>query len=406
MTKALITGIGITTAIGQGKDSFVESLLAGKDSFGIMQRQGRQKAGLSFIGAEISNFTSSKRLDERLSRRLSFCSQLTVATLEEAWDEARLDEVAPEKIALVIGGSNLQQRELVNTTEAYTNNPLYVKPSYSISLWDTDLCGLCTEVFPIRGVAYSIGGASASGQVAVMHAVDVVESGRFDVCIAIGAMTDISYLECQALRNVGAMGSTRYAEEPPLACRPFDQHRDGFIYGEACGVVIVESIRSATSRKAKPYGKVLGTATVLAGNRNPNPDLESEIAVIDKVLDQSKLSSKNIDYVNPHGSGSIVGDTTEINAILSSDLSNAFINTTKSITGHGLSAAGAVEIIATLLQMRTGQLHPSRNLITPEVNSINWVSQQCVSHKVEIALCLSYGFSGINTALCLENGLQ
>jgi malonyl-ACP decarboxylase len=142
---------------------------------------------------------------------------------------------------------------------------------------------------------------------------------------------------------------------------------------------------------------------VIDGNRNPNPSYEGEVLVIQKALRQAKLSAQEIDYINPHATGSVIGDQTEIKAIVDCQLSHAYINTTKSLVGHGLSAAGAVEVIATLLQMREQRLHPSRNLEQPLESSCNWVRQQAVSHTIEHALTLSMGFGGINTCLCLQN---
>jgi malonyl-ACP decarboxylase len=142
---------------------------------------------------------------------------------------------------------------------------------------------------------------------------------------------------------------------------------------------------------------------VLDGNRNPNPSLEGEIQVIQNAMNQAGVSVKKIDYINPHASGSVIGDDIEIKAIHHCGLENAHINATKSITGHGLSSAGAVEVIATLLQMKAGRLHPTRNLEKPVSFEHNWVQQESVSHKIEHALNLSYGFSGINTALYLKS---
>ncbi|HEX7312894.1 MAG TPA: beta-ketoacyl synthase N-terminal-like domain-containing protein [Pyrinomonadaceae bacterium] len=403
MNRALITGVGITSAIGQGKERFARALFGGEHAFAYMEREGRRKGSLTFVGAEIRELANATRIGERVRRRTSFCGLVALATVEEAWNDAGLDAVAPERIGLIVGGSNLQQREVVNATEAYASHPVHVSPYYSISLWDTDLCGLCTEAFPVRGMTYSLGGASASGQLAVMQAARAVESGELDACIALGALTDLSYLEFQALRNIGAMGTDRYADDPSLACRPFDRMRDGFIYGESCGAVVVEGSESAGMRRARSYGSIRGYATATAGNRNPNPDEQCEIAVIRRALKASGLSPAEVDYVSPHGSGSVIGDTTELNAVVACELSHAFINSTKSLTGHGLASAGAVEVIATLLQMEAGRLHPSRNLTSPEMPSLNWVGEGAINQRVRNALCLSYGFGGINTALCVQH---
>lgn len=401
MPEVSITGIGITTAVGQGRTAFAGALMRGDHAFGLMERPGRQK-GTEFIGAEIPEIDCGDRIDIRLKRTAGLSALAAIASLDEAWKDARLDEVPGDRIGLIIGGSNIQQREQLGIFQSYAERPTFIRPTYAITFLDTDLCGLCAEVFGIKGPSHSLGGASASGQLAVIQAMECVASGKADVCIAVGALMDLSYLEFQALRNVGAMGSDRFAKDPASACRPFDRSRDGFIYGEACGVVVVESRRSAAARQVPAYGIITGSGTAFAGSRNPNPDEACEIEAIRRALADAGLSAADIDYINPHGSGSSVGDMTELNAIEACGLSHAYINATKSITGHGLSAAGAVEVIATLIQMEADRLHPTRNLVEPERADLNWVTDRPVDHRITNALCLSYGFSGINTALCLR----
>jgi malonyl-ACP decarboxylase len=397
----VITGLGVTSAIGQGQAVFLTALMQGRHAFAVMERPGRQK-GTAFLGAEIAPLAVPERFSKRLWRGLSLSGQVALVTLQEAWDDAKLDTVAPERIGLIVGGSNLQQREQVQMYETYAHRIDFIRPTFGLSFMDSDLCGLCTEQFAIQGFAFTLGSASASSQVALLQAMQSVRSGQVDACIVLGAVLDLSYLECQALRSLGAMGSDRYADEPALACRPFDMQHDGFIYGENCGVVVIERTNSARSRQIKPYAEISGGAIVMDRNRNPNPSLEGEIQVIQKVLEQANLSPQEIDYINPHGTGSMLGDETEIKAILHCQLSHAYLNTTKSITGHGLSAAGVVEVIATLVQMKERRLHPSRNLETPIATSCNWVYQEAISHTIEHALTLSMGFGGVNTALCLK----
>ena len=153
------------SAIGQGKAAFTKSLMQGEHAFGILQRPGRKK-GLSFLGAELSSMQYPSRLSKKLLRTASFSGKVAFISLCEAWEEAKLDEVDPVRIGLVIGGTNLQQRELVQMWENYADRIDYIRPTYGISFMDSDLCGLCTEQFGIRGLAYTVGGASASGQVA------------------------------------------------------------------------------------------------------------------------------------------------------------------------------------------------------------------------------------------------
>lgn len=400
--EAIITGVGVTSAIGQGARAFARALFEGPNAFGVMQRPGRQKAS-SFLGAEISSLVLPQDIHPQNIGKASLTAQVALATLHEAWSDARLSDVDPARIGLIIGGSNVQQREQVQTYEAYAERTKFLRPTYGMSFMDTDLCGLCTEQFGINGLAYTVGGASASGQLAIIQALQAVLSEQVDVCIALGALMDLSHWECQGLRSIGAMGSDRYAKVPERASRPFDRDRDGFIYGECCGAVVVERPDASVRSGVTPYARVSGWGIAIDANRNPNPSLEGEIKAIVSALRRVGCAPEDIDYVNPHGTGSVVGDQTELSALRATGLTGVRLNATKSIIGHGLSAAGAVEVIATLLQMRTGRLHSTRNLDHPIDPMFNWVRQEPVAHSMRNALTLSMGFGGINTALCLQS---
>jgi malonyl-ACP decarboxylase len=400
-SETVVTGVGVIAATGQGKAAFASAVLEGKHAFRVMQRPGRQQES-AYIGAEIGEIAFSVDIFRQRLRAASFSAQAALTVLQEAWADARLAGVDSRRIGLIVGGSNMQQRELAQTHEAYRDRSTFLRPTYAMSFMDSDLCGFCTAQFGIRGLAYTVGGASASGQLAIIQAAQAVLTKQVDVCIALGALMDLSHWECRGLRAIGAMGSDRYGTEPDLACRPFDRDHDGFIFGECCGAVVVESVESSHSRGVKPYATLRGWGLVMDGNRNPDPSLEGEMLAIQNALDCSGLSPAQIDYVNPHGTGSISGDETELKALRACRLTDAYLNTTKSLIGHGLSAAGTVEAIATLLQMQTGRLHPSRNLDNPIDSSLNWVRDKSIAHPIENALTLSMGFGGINTALCWQ----
>lgn len=374
------------------------ALLRGESAFGVMQRPGRQRDS-AYLGAELPEIAFPATISRQTLRAASLSARAALAVLDEAWTEARLADVDPSRIGLVIGGSNVQQRELSEVHEAYRERPEFVRPTYALSFMDTDLCGFSTAQFGIRGMAYTVGGASASGQLAIVQAAQAVLSGQTDVCIAVGALMDLSHWECRGFRAIGAMGSDRFANEPALACRPFDRDHDGFIFGEACGAVVLERREASERRGVKPYAVLRGWGMAMDANRNPDPSLDGEMQAIRMALESAGTTAEQIDYVNPHGTGSLAGDATELNALRASGLSGAYLNATKSLIGHGLSAAGTVEAIATLLQMQSGRLHPTRNLDNPIDASFRWVKDAPVDHQIEQALTLSMGFGGINTAL-------
>ena len=400
-SEIVVTGVGVLSSIGQGKSAFADALIAGRSAFGTLRRPGRQGVA-TYLGAEIGEIAFPAEIPLQVQRAASLSAQAALVVLHEAWTEAGLSEVDPRRIGLIVGGSNVQQRELVRQHEAYRERPAFLRPTYALGFMDTDLCGFCTAQFGIRGLAFTVGGASASGQLAIVQAAQAVESGQVDVCIALGALMDLSHWECQALRAIGAMGSDRFADRPQAACRPFDRDHDGFIYGESCAAVVLESADFAHGRVARAEAALRGWGMAMDGNRNPDPSLDGEKQAIAQALAAAGWAPSRIDYVNPHGTGSIVGDEIELIALRESGLAHARLNATKSVIGHGLSAAGTVEVVATLMQMRDGRLHPTRNLEYPIDTGFAWVGADPVEHRIEQALTLSMGFGGINTALCWQ----
>src|SRR5215475_4987375 len=332
--ELVVTGMGVISAIGQGKAAFAAALLDGKAAFDVMRRPGRQRES-AYIGAEIREMAFAPGVARQTLRAASLSSQAALVVLQEAWIEARLFDVDPRRVGLIVGGSNVQQRELTQIHESYRDRSAFLRPTYALSFMDSDLCGYCTAQFGIRGLAYTVGGASASGQLAIIQAAQAVLTDQVDVCIALGALMDLSYWECQGLRAIGAMGSDRYADEPALACRPFDLNHDGFIFGESCGAVVIESLKSSRRRGLEPYALLRGWGMVMDGNRNPAPSLHGETQSILNALAASAWTSAEIDYVNPHGTGSVLGDETELKALHACGLANACLNATKSLIGHG-----------------------------------------------------------------------
>lgn len=408
--KVVISGLGIVSSIGQGRKAFTDALFRGKSNFQFMQRPGRQvpdkesDGNLSFIGSEIQKLSLPDTISLSVVRTASFSAQAILAAVHEAWHDASLSDVDPQRIGLIVGGSNFQRRDLALLYDRYKGRTRFLRPTYAMNFMDSDICGLCTEIFGPKAFAYTLGGASASGQLAFIRAAQAVMNGEADICIAVGALMDLSYWECQGFRALGAMGSDLYSDQPQKACRPFDQHRDGFIYGESCAAIVLESSRIRNGEKC--YGNVAGWALAMDGNRNPDPSLDGEVQVIKSSMAMAKWRNTDVDYINPHGTGSLIGDETELESLRRCGLTHASINTTKSIVGHGLSSAGCVELVATLIQLSEGKLHPCLNLDNPISSEFDWI-HETRSQPVNRALKLSMGFGGINSAVCIEsNGLR
>ena len=391
-----MTGIGVATGFGYGKENFLEGLFSGRDLFAPLVRPGRQSPSgdSGFIGIELPE--PPEILPKRVARTAGFSARVAVAVVQEAWTEASLDKLDPSRIGLVLGGSNLQNRELLLGQQDLERRG-FVSPHLGYAFFDTDIAALCAATFGIRGVTYSVGGASASGAVAVIHAAEMVARGHVDACIAVGALQDLSFLELEALKVMGALGPR---EPGTLACRPFDRSHDGFVFGESCAALVVRRGDAVPTNEG--YGRIAGYAHITDGHRGPDPSLEGELRAICSALDMAAVEPKEIDYINAHGTGTPLGDKTEVEAYRAAGLTRVAINATKSIIGHGIASAGAVEVAVTLMQMRAGRLHPTHCLDDPIDPELRWVRGQPQACQVRNALSLSFGFGGINTAIVLR----
>ncbi|MBL4837427.1 MAG: hypothetical protein JKY34_07595 [Kordiimonadaceae bacterium] len=394
-----VTGIGAACGAGFGKTALKEALFGTKNLFSFLERPGRQsdKQDTPFIGIELPE-SPPTILPARIERTVGLSGRVAVSVLHEAWHEANLDGVDPKRIGLIVGGSGLNSREQALAATAYSKRPAFIPPRYGHVFLDTEVGSICTSAFPIRGFYNTVGAASASGLVATLQAMQAVQSGQVDVCIALGALQDLSLFDLQGMRAMGAMGSARFKDAPQKASRPMSQDHDGFIYGEACAALVIERLDSSRAH----YGILAGGAQVVDGNRGPEPNSKSQQKAAHMALQKAGLQVEDIDYVNGHATGTPLGDKTELETYKELGLEKAWVNTTKSILGHGLSAAGAIELAAVLLQMREGQLHPCNNLNPALDTSLKWVGPAPQPHKIQNALKFSFGFGGINTALALK----
>lgn len=385
----VVTGIGVGSGLGHGKDAFRQGLFEGRSVFAPLARPGRQRGDGSppFFGVEMPDPPSI--LPPRVERTAGLSGRAAVAVLDEAWREAGLDRVAPERIGLIVGGTNLMAREQFLSLRDYAERLDFLPPRHGHVFLDTDICGLCASQFPIRGFAHTIGAASASGAAAIVAAAEAVSSGRVDACIALGALQDVSALDLQGFRALGALGAG------PI-CRPMDRGHDGFLYGEACAALVVTREDLAEGRT---YGRVLGTGFCADGSRGPEPNSDGQVRAARNALAAAGLTGADIDYVNGHATGTPSGDDAELETLRRLGLAHARVNATKSIIGHGLSAAGAVEAAAVLIQMREGLLHPVLHLDAPLDEGFGWVRGASAEHRIRHALKLSFGFGGSNVAL-------
>ena len=411
----VVTGMGVVTPIGIGVPEFTSSLKNGKSNFSVLEAKlagrtlrfptGRNDA------IEFEKKIDALNIDTYLKKKVARMRHLSASTayalfcVLEACADADWQDVIPytSKVAIVSSGSNIQQAMLFDYYEQYRERLEFLNPNYAVNYFDTDIIGVISEILNIHGEGFSIGAASASGNMAIIQGCRLIKAGECDIVIVVAPLMDISVFEYQAFTSLGAMACLRENDVPAETCRPFDRDRKGFVYGQNSGCLILEAEAHAAKRNKNAYALMEGYGISLDANRGPNPSIEGEKHAMMKAIEQAGISARQIDYVNLHGTASVVGDSIELQAVLSSGLHGAKANSTKSLIGHGLSAAGLVEAIACIVQMREGFLHPNQNLTNAIPGDIGWIKEK--SEKVDIAYSLnnSFGFGGINSSIVIKN---
>jgi len=419
--RVMITGMGIISAIGLSIQEYGQSLRAGLTGIGTLK--GRSGPTISVtMGAEIGDFSLNTRLEQYASlpeeliqnaqqyaRRSPYAIQTSVVSALEAWENAQLhsNPISTERLGIVIAGHNLSQHYQYHNYPKFQQTPEYLSPRYPLHFMDTDQVGTLSELFQIQGEGFTVGGASASGNVAIIKGYQLIQLGLVDACLVVGAMADLSPMELQGFYNLGAMGGKRFVNQPEKACRPFDKDHEGFIYGQASGCLVLESTESANRRGVQGVAEILGGALILDGNRLADPSVAGEMRVMELALNQAQVKANQVDYLNAHGTSSPLGDETEVKAIrqvFQDHLSHLWINSTKGLTGHCLYSAGVVEAIASIIQMQDGLLHPNLNLDNPIDTSCRFSGSVSAPAKIEIAMSNSFGFGGINSSIILKKG--
>lgn len=411
-----ITGIGVITPIGTGIDQFAVALRNGKTNFSILELTHADQL-FSFPGAFVNNFYLNEQLRNlelpveiinkvKKLRNISQSTAYSVYCTMEAWLDSDLGKsnIDHERIAIVSGGSNIQQGMLTSIQQKHSGNLQFLNPSYGLNFFDTDVIGVLSELLDIKGEGHSIGAASASGNMSIIQGHRLLQLGLYDAVIVIAPLMDISIFEYQAFTSMGAMAVLQPGLSPSTLCRPFDMAHSGFLYGQSAGCVILESSEHAIKRGKRGYGSVAGYGVSMDANRNPNPSAGGEKDAMVRAMYDAGIDPRQIDYVNTHGTASVSGDDIEVEALLLAGLKHVKANSTKSLTGHSLSAAGLVEVIATVIQIKEGFLHPVINLVNPITNDISWITGTSEEAAVNYGMSNSFGFGGINTSVIIKEG--
>jgi malonyl-ACP decarboxylase len=413
--RAVVTGMGVICSIAPDVDSFSKALRLG--CCGIEPNPWGED-GPPF-GAVIRGFNyaaalaNRKKLPEQLleaaeraARRAPFPLQVAAAATLEAWEGAHLHEmpVGGDRLGLIVAGNNLTSRYADTLRPSFEQNRLYLPGRFALQFQDTDHVGTLSEILGVTGEGFTVGGASASGNLGIINASRLVESGAVDACLVTGALTDLSAMEMHAYLNVGAMACQPGDDGPRTAGPPFDGSHRGFVPGQGCASLVLESVSSAARRGVTVLAEVGAYAINLDANRLADPSQEGEAKVMGSTIRRAGLEPRDISYVNAHGSGSELGDEIEVGAlrrVFEGALGVPWINATKSLTGHCLATAGVLEAVATVIQMQEGFVHPNVGLRQPIDAECRFVGARAESATIRFALSNSFGFGGINTSILL-----
>jgi malonyl-ACP decarboxylase len=408
----VVTGIGAVSSAGDDVHALENALRTGRTGIGFASDSA---AHAPPYAAELRDFdfrrvlargSLPERLRERAVKtagRASSGIRAAAAASLEAWTGAGLEGLAdPQRTGVIVCGNNLAGRNSHQVAREYHERPQYVPPRHSLEFQDTDHVGTLSELLEIRGESFTLGGASASGNLGIIQATRLICSGDLDSCLVVGALMDLACLEKQSFLNLGAMAGGSLAGDPSRACRPFDVGCKGFVYGQAAAAIVLEARAHAESRGAPSLAAIAGYAAGLHGSRHAEPSEEGEARVMTEALARARLAPRRISYVNAHGSSSRLGDATEVRALrraFGADFDAPIINSTKGWIGHCLSAAGVIEAVAVVVQMQVGFLHPNANLDEPIDRDCRFAGSVACAQRVDYALSNAFGFGGFNTSI-------
>ena len=400
--RAVVTGMGAITPIGNDVATFWQNLTDGVS--GVADIAAFDASALEVrIAAEVKDFEPRDWIEFKQARRMSRFAQLAVAAARQAIDDSgvQIGDHNRDDVAVIIntGGGGLQEVAVGETTYLQ-RGPDRVSP-FMVPMMSPSMAACQVSIQNgIRGPVITSVAACASGVQAFVEAQRLIERGEVDVVIAGGTESAIMPVSFAALANMGALSKRN--DDPTRASRPFDANRDGFVFGEAAGVVVVESAAHAAARGASVIAEVAGGA--LTGDAfhisAPDPAGFGATLAMRRALRDSGLEPSEVDHVVAHGTSTPLNDATEtkaIHAAFGDDAARLAISSNKSMLGHTLGAAGAVSGLQAILAIRDGVVPPTINLETPDpACDLDYIPNVARRMPVNVAMINGFGFGGQN----------
>lgn len=413
----VITGLGIVTPIGTSVPEFGDALRTGRS--GITRWKRTYTDRYSQIGGDMSDFDLSDHLVQvgaayppalvkaarKALRATPQSGQLTAAAALQAYVDACLTKgaIPPERCAHILAGHNLNSPYIYANNVTFQQEPEYIDPLYGIMYLDTDVLAVISQILNLRGPAFAVGGACASGNLALLSALDLLRAGRADAAVVTGGAGPLGPVTRQGWAMIGALAIKSFNEEPAAASRPFDERREGFVPSEGAAAVVLETLASAQARGATIYAHLLGAASTCNASRLTHPDHDAQVRVMRDALADAGVQPAQIDYVNAHATSTPAGDAVEVAAlktVLGDQAYRIPVNATKSLVGHCLTSAAIVELVATVIQMQQGFVHPTLNLTNPDPElDLDFVPHGARVHTMHYALSNAFGFGGLNACV-------
>jgi beta-ketoacyl-acyl-carrier-protein synthase II len=410
--RVVVTGLGAITPLGCSVDQYWSGLLAGTSAIDRITRFDPSRFAVQ-IAAQVNDFNVedyAEYIDRKEARRIDWFIQLSIAAAAQAIKQAglKIDESNADMIGALIGsgiGGLVTIEQSMHTL--IEKGPMRVSPFTGPYMIPNMAAGMIAITFGAKGPNFSIASACATGNNAIGEAFEIIRRGDADAMITGGVESQITEFGLAAFHRTTAM-STSHNDDPKHASRPFDAKRDGFIFGEGCGVLIFEELEFAKKRGANIICEV---ASYAANDDAYHISAPAEggagaAKAIRRALQKGNLQPEDVDYINAHGTSTLLNDaaeTTAIKTVFGERAYNIPISSTKSMIGHLLGAAGAVEAIATVKTVETGWIHPTINYEYPDpACDLDYVPNKARQKDVRVAMSNSFGFGGHNAIVIFK----
>ena len=408
LRRVVITGIGAITPIGNNVEELWDGLCNGKNGAGLITKFDTEQFATKFA-CEVKNFDVEKYIDKKEAKRMDLYTQFAVATSVMAMDDANFDleNIDKERFGVIYGsGIGGMETFETQTTNYITGGPKKISPFFIPMMISDIAAGQISIRFGLKGPNYATTSACATSTHAIADAFFMIQRGSADMMVSGGAEASITPMAIGGFNSARAISTwnDRYTE----ASRPFDKDRNGFVMGEGAATIILEELEHAKARGAKIYAEIIGAG--LTGDAYhvtaPAPEGEGAYRSMREALRDGGIKPEDVDYINAHGTSTILNDLNETKAIKKLFGEHAYklsISSTKSMTGHLLGATGALEAIVCILAIKNSIIPPTINLdeADPECD-LNYTPKVAVNKNVNYALTNTFGFGGHNSTLLFK----